>query len=42
MASDCGASAAKFQKRDNETLYAQSVLDAPYDAPGLHHAMRGV
>lgn len=31
MASDCGASAAKFQKRDNETLYAQSVLDAPYD-----------
>ena len=29
-AAKCGASAAKFQKRENETLYAERILQAPY------------
>ena len=29
-AAKCGASAAKFQKRENETLYAERILEAPY------------
>ena len=29
-AAHCGASAVKFQKRDNATLYSQALLDAPY------------
>jgi sialic acid synthase len=29
--SACGASAAKLQKRDNDTLYSRALLDAPYD-----------
>jgi sialic acid synthase len=29
-AARCGASAAKFQKRHNETLYTKAVLEAPY------------
>ena len=29
-AARCGASAAKFQKRDNETLYVRTCLEAPY------------
>lgn len=27
----CGASAVKLQKRDNQTLYSQALLDAPYE-----------
>jgi sialic acid synthase len=30
-AARAGASAAKFQKRHNETLYTKAVLDAPYE-----------
>lgn len=30
-AKDCGANAAKFQKRDNKTLYTKAMYDAPYD-----------
>lgn len=30
-AADAGADAVKLQKRDNETLYSQALLDAPYD-----------
>ena len=44
-AARCGASAAKFQKRDNETLYAERILHAPYanensfgDTYGAHRA----
>lgn len=29
-AAHAGASAVKFQKRDNETLYSRALLDAPY------------
>ena len=29
-AAHCGASACKFQKRDNATLYSQALLNAPY------------
>lgn len=29
-AARCGASAVKFQKRDNATLYSQALLDGPY------------
>lgn len=30
-AKDCGANAAKFQKRDNKTLYTRAMYDAHYD-----------
>ena len=30
VAARCGADAAKFQKRENETLYVRSCLEAPY------------
>jgi sialic acid synthase len=30
-AAECGASAVKFQKRDNKSLYARSMYDKPYD-----------
>jgi sialic acid synthase len=28
----CGASAVKFQRRENATLYSQTLLDKPYDS----------
>jgi len=30
-AKECGAEAAKFQKRDNRDLYTRALYDAPYD-----------
>lgn len=31
VAAECGVSAVKFQKRDNQTLYTPALLDKPYE-----------
>jgi N-acetylneuraminate synthase/sialic acid synthase len=40
-AAGCGASAVKFQKRDNRTLYVRSMYDKPYENENSYGATYG-
>lgn len=40
-AAQCGASAVKFQKRDNRSLYVRSMYDKPYDNENSYGATYG-
>jgi N-acetylneuraminate synthase/sialic acid synthase len=41
VAKECGADAVKLQKRDNETLYTNAMLNRPYDNPNSFGATYG-